>query len=147
MAGQAQPCVQCGASGRLGTCDELFHALLALDHQRLQPWGRYHGLNVACFGLQHPSGITAKVLDGQLAMLTAFLVGGLDAVNAREAEQVRANRRGGLMRADAAAVVPPSSAPVVLVTIEDVAVDGTFPAEGYQQRMHAWARSIAGERP
>ena len=58
-------CPECGAAGGGGSCLAQFHALLALDHQRLQPWGRYHGLNVACFLLQHPSTVTTTVLGEQ----------------------------------------------------------------------------------
>ena len=141
--------MQCGASGRLASCIDLFHSLLALDHQRLQPWGSYHGLNVACFGLQHPSGASEKVLNGQREMVMTFLADGLDAVHAREAALVRANRHGKQRLRKAGpppAVLPATPSHGPAVTIEDVAVDGTFPADGYEQRMHAWARSIADDR-
>ena len=32
------------------------------------------------------------------------------------------------------------------MTIEDTSLDGTFPAAGYEQRMHDWARSVKTER-
>ncbi|MFD2795498.1 DUF5946 family protein [Promicromonospora vindobonensis] len=137
-------CAECGAGVRLGSCTDLFHGLLALDHQRLQPWGSFHGLNVACYFLQHPSRTSATVLGGQWHVVTTFLAGGLAAVHALGAEMLRANRRkaGPLPTFDPA---PVRSVPAV-VTIADLSVDGTFPADGYEARMLEWARSIRAER-
>ncbi|MFD6697935.1 MULTISPECIES: DUF5946 family protein [unclassified Microbacterium] len=144
MADEAASCIECGASGCLGNCGDLFHALLALDHQRLQPWGRFHGLNVACFLLQHPSQAPAGASDGLWQMVTTFLAGGLDAVNQLESDRVRSNRRGRKPPLVVESPPPRTSAPSV--TIEDVSVDGSFPASGYESRMFEWASSIAEER-
>ncbi|WP_260194974.1 DUF5946 family protein [Actinophytocola gossypii] len=137
-------CEECGASGRLGSCTELFGALLALDHERRQPWGRFHGLNVACFQLQHPSATTVSAVGGQWQVVNTFLAGGLTAIQDLQTRWVRSNRRGARPW-PAADSVPARSAPPT-VTIEDVSVDGTFPASGYEERMHAWAKSVAAER-
>lgn len=144
MTDKAAECAECGASGRLGTCAELFDALLALDLQRLQPWGRFHGLNVACYLLQHPSRAPASALDGHWHMVTLFLAEGLDAMNALQAGLVRANRHGA--RPWSAFDPPPARSAPATVTIEDTSFDGTFPAAGYEQRMLDWARSVEAER-
>ena len=137
-------CAECGAGVRLGSCTELFHGLLALDHQRLQPWGSFHGLNVACYSLQHPSRTSVAVLGGQWHVVTTFLAGGLAAVHAFGAEMLRANRRkaGPLPTFDP----PPVRSRSATVTIADLSVDGTFPAAGYALRILQWARSIRAER-
>lgn len=148
MADTARPCPECGGSGRLGGCQDLFHALLALDHERRQPWGSHHALNVACFTLQHPGRVATGVLEGERRLIATFLDGGLDAVHELTAQLVRANRRGHRPAASAMPSVGPtpreSRGAARPMTIEDVAVDGTFPADGYPERMHAWASWIAG---
>lgn len=148
VANMTQECGDCGASGDLGTCSQLFDALLALDLQRLQPWGRFHGLNVACFLLQHPSyPLAAKsttASGGQWQHVTTFVNKGLDAVHELETHRVRANRQG--KRPWLAVDLPPPRVHHPHTTIEDVSVDGTFPAEGYPQRMRAWAKSVIAER-
>ena len=137
-------CAECGASGQLGACVDLFHGLLALDHQRLQPWGSFHGLNVACYFLQHPSQTSAAVQGGQWHVVATFLAGGLDAVHALGAEALRANRRGA--RPSPTFDPPPARSLPAAVTIADLSVDGTFPAVGYELRILEWARSIRAER-
>lgn len=137
-------CAECGAGSESETCTELFLALLALDHQRLAPWGRFHGLNVACFYLQHPSTMTVAALSGQWQTLTSYLQGGIEAVDQLAAMRVRQNRRGQLEFLDLHP--PPERLWPATVTIKDVAVDGTFPASGYEDRMRSWAQSIASER-
>ncbi|WP_460112225.1 DUF5946 family protein [Streptomyces platensis] len=126
------------------SCDDLFQTLLALDHARQAPWGPLHGVSVSCFLFQHPSQLPSD--DGAMAwaLLHAYLDGGLDEVNqlvgqARLGNSHRVRsipsrvvRDVALPRRDA----PPSR---FCVTIEDVAVDGTFPAEGFAERVKAWA--------
>lgn len=142
-----EPCVECGAPAR--SCDELFQALLALDHSRQAPWGPLHGVSVACFLLQHPSRLPAG--DGAMAwaILRAYLDGGLDEVN----RLVGRARRGNSHRVqdahspDAQDVMPPDrDAPRsgFSVTIDDVAVDGTFPAAEFAERVGAWAAATVG---
>ncbi|MCP2286192.1 hypothetical protein APR04_005128 [Promicromonospora umidemergens] len=144
MTDETIACAECGAGGDLGACVDLFHGLLALDHQRLQPWGSFHGLNVACYFLQHPTQTSAAVLGGQWQVVTTFLAQGLDAVHTLEADLVRANRRkaGPLPSFDP----PPARSAPAAVTIADLSVDGTFPADGYEARILEWARSIRAER-
>lgn len=137
-------CAECGVSMDSRSCDDLFHALLALDHERQEPWGPLHGVSVSCFLFQHPSRLPADGGARAWALLHAYLEGGLDEVNqlvgqARLGNSHRANntpprvvRDVALPRRDA----PPSG---FSVTIEDVAVDGTFPAEGFAERVKAWA--------
>ncbi|WP_078871741.1 DUF5946 family protein [Streptomyces sp. NRRL S-337] len=137
-------CAECGASMESRSCDDLFNVLLALDHARQSPWGPLHGISVSCFLLQHPSRLPADDGARAWALLHAYLEGGLDEVNqlvgqARRGNSHRAKntparvvRDAELPRRDA----PPSR---FSVTIEDVAVDGTFPAEEFAERVKAWA--------
>lgn len=141
MSHQQSPCLECGASGRFGTCADLFGALLALDHERRQPWGRFHSVNVACYLLQHPSQASESVRAGQWQVVGTFLDGGLDAVDRLTTARVRANRDGRPPLAPTPA--PPAGDGRPDVTIEDVSVDGTFPAEDYGARMLRWAQSVA----
>lgn len=136
-------CAECGATGRFGSCPQLFETLLALDHQRLQPWGRFHGLNVACYLLQHPSQAIHGVHLEHLELVTAYLEGGLAAVTELERRRVRLNRNHRLPTSKGPAP-PLTNRPVC--TIVDVSVDGTFPADGYEERMQRWANSAHWER-
>lgn len=95
------------------TCGELFDRLLALDHSRRQPWGPLHGQAVACYFLQHPH---APRAPRESAPLWAFL--------------------------ESFAAGPEADASPWPMTIHDVAVDGTFPALGYSERLRRWARSV-----
>ncbi|NYV73929.1 DUF5946 family protein [Streptomyces sp. UH6] len=139
-----EPCAECGAPMNPRSCDELFHALLALDHSRQAPWGPLHGVSVACFLLQHPSRLPSD--DGAMAwaLLRAYLDGGLDEVDqlvgqARRGNSHRVQSPPSRVARDAA--LPHRSAPRsgYSVTIEDVAVDGTFPAAEFTERVEAWA--------
>jgi hypothetical protein len=121
----------------------MFEALLALDHRRLQPWGEFHGLNVACYLLQHPAQAPHGVDGEHLELVTAFLGGGLAAARRWERERVRLNRQQQLSAARRP--IPTRSHPATF-TIADLSVDGTFPAEGYEERMKRWAASVRRER-
>lgn len=106
-------CEECGAPTNEATCAELFDRLLALDHSRQQPWGSLHGEAVACYFSQHPN---APRAPREVASLITRL------------EQFVADEQ------------LPQSAQTT--TNHDVAVDGSFPAAGYQERLEQWARSI-----
>lgn len=149
MSDERAACLQCGASGRFGTCTELFHRLLALDHERRQPWGVFHGLNLVCFLLQHPEQSSATDTAGQWQLLTAYVSGGLEALHHLESQRVQAGRRGDRPWIGIEPAPPRISSPRDHdrgVTIEDVSVDGSFPAPGYADRMAAWATAISLER-
>ncbi|GII96120.1 DUF5946 family protein [Sinosporangium siamense] len=139
-------CPECGAPALPYTCEELFHAVLALDHSRLAPWGPLHGVTVACFLLQHPSRLPAGPDRTRTwAILHAYLDEGLPAVARLTARARRANshrNRTGVLPG-AAAMPPAPEAPAYGVTIADVARDGTFPADGFPERVTAWARATA----
>jgi hypothetical protein len=129
-------CRECGGDAAAAPCAELFLRLLALDHSRAQPWGGLHAVNVACYFLQHPSLLARPQLDAQWAVVMLFLDDGLDALAARTAAAVRRNsHRHGGRHVEASG----GRAPDFAVTITDVAVDGTFPAEGFPQRVGRWA--------
>ncbi|WP_432144478.1 DUF5946 family protein [Streptomyces sp. bgisy084] len=139
-----EPCAECGAPMDPRSCDELFQTLLALDHERQAPWGPLHGVSVSCFLLQHPSRLPADDGGTAWALLHAYLDGGLDAVN----QLVGRARRGNSHRAKGSpspavrdAARPYRDAPHsrFSVTIHDVAVDGSFPASEFTERVRAWA--------
>ncbi|MFJ9446447.1 DUF5946 family protein [Kitasatospora sp. NPDC101235] len=139
-----EPCPECGASMDPRSCDELFHALLALDHSRQAPWGPLHGVSVSCFLLQHPSRLPAD--DGAMAwaLLHTYLEGGLDEVNQLVGQARRDNShrvKGGPLRVVRDAPLPhrDASRSRFSVTIQDVAVDGTFPSSAFTERVKAWA--------
>ncbi|KUL55373.1 hypothetical protein ADL22_00295 [Streptomyces sp. NRRL F-4489] len=149
-----KPCAECGAPMGSRSCDELFHALLALDHSRQAPWGPLHGVSVSCFLLQHPSRLPADGGAMARTLLSAYLEGGLEQANQLVAQARRGNShvvKGGPSRVDRKVTPPPREAPVrspFAVTIEDVAVDGTFPASRFTERVRAWAAATvdAGRR-
>ncbi|MFI5521023.1 DUF5946 family protein [Streptomyces platensis] len=139
-----ETCAECGAPMDPRSCDELFQILLALDHARQAPWGPLHGVSVACFLLQHPSRLPADDGARAWALLHAYLEGGLDEVNqlvgrARRGNSHRVQGRPAPAAPDAARPrrdTPHSPFPV---TIHDVAVDGSFPATEFTERVKAWA--------
>ncbi len=63
-------CSECGAAIDSRSCEELFHRLLALDHQDEQPWASFHALNVACYALQHPPTTKPRHLAAQHAVVS-----------------------------------------------------------------------------
>lgn len=137
-------CSECGAPMDPRSCDDLFHALLALDHSQQAPWGPLHGVSVSCFVLQHPSWHPPD--DGAMgwALLRAYLEGGLYEVNqfvgqARRGNSHRVKARPSRFVRDAALPHWDALPSRFSVTIEDVAVDGTFPAAGFAERVKAWA--------
>jgi len=77
-------------------------------------------------------------------MVNGYLDGGLEAVHKLAADRVDRNR--SLNHESRPFPAPPPRVIQSTMTIEDVSVDGTFPAEGYQTRMRSWARAIAAER-
>lgn len=122
--------------------------LLAYDHGQRQPWATFHTLNVACYLLQHPSQGTAASQAGQWLMIRAFLDHGIDRVHTLARAAVRRNShlhggRGGL---DAELPAPPPQVRHPTVTIHTVAVDGSFPAAGYESRMRDWAAATVAAR-
>lgn len=150
-------CEDCGA--RLGnkTCAELFLDLLALDHSRQQPWGPLHGVVTAAFFLQHPSdsrttpaqqafglSLIHDYLRGGQAALTAATEGARASNSHRAADGTRTRRAGGRpTETTGAQRAAELVEPVTATTIHDVAVDGTFPAAGYEERVRRWARFVA----
>ena len=138
-------CGQCGATSAGEGCEGLFERLLALDHSRRPPWGPLHGLAVACFFLQHPAHPLAPRGGNERAwaFLHAYLAGGqrsLD-VATRAARAAGSNRQVRSRAPDVA--MPERPAPTIFATtIADVAVDGTFPASGYEERIRRWAEDI-----
>ncbi|GIF62102.1 hypothetical protein Ais01nite_01370 [Asanoa ishikariensis] len=147
MAIDAHPplCAECGSRQAPLSCDELFERLLALDHSRQPPWGPLHGVVVSCFFLQHPAHRLAPRgrKDAGWAFLLAYRSGGPAALEA----VIHSARRRNSHRSHAgpelfhpAVPLPERPAPTSFgTTIADVAVDGSFPADGYDQRVSAWA--------
>lgn len=151
-------CADCGALLGTRTCADLFLDLLALDHSRQAPWGPLHAVVTAAFLLQHPSDPRASpTLQGfGLSLVHDYLRGGPVALAAatdraraanshRVADGTPTRRAGG--RPAQGTGAQPVAGPVELLTIHDVAVDGTFPAAGHEERVRRWVRSIAAAAP
>jgi len=83
-------CPECGAPWP-PTCEELFHAVLALDHARRPPWGPLHAVTVACFLLQHPSRQPAADRARTWTILQTYLADGLPATTRLTEQARRAN--------------------------------------------------------
>jgi hypothetical protein len=106
---------------------------------------------VACFLLQHPTSPTAPASGGdvQWTIVHRYLTGGQPAVDAfvARARSRNSHRRGG--PAGPARFTGPQDPELPDVTpprrygttIADVAVDGSFPADGHEDRVRAWAHS------
>jgi hypothetical protein len=145
-------CAECGRFTAEATCETLFHQLLALDHSRQEPWGPLHGVAVGTYFLQHPTGQKPAALRPQWSLAHAYLAGGLPRIEAmtRRVRQLNANSGSGRKpeAADYGDAPPlPSATPTAYaVTIGDVAVDGTFPAEGYAERVRAWVSATIEAR-
>lgn len=131
-------CPECGAL----SCEELFHTVLALDHSRRPPWGPLHGVTVACFLLQHPSRQPAADRARTWTILWTYVTEGLAATNrlTEQARRANSHRNRGTQPpvADGPSGPPPAAFDV---TIADVAMDGTFPAGGFPERVTAWAEA------
>jgi hypothetical protein len=144
----ADRCPECGAVTDSTSCEDLFHRLLALDHQQEQPWASFHAINVACYALQHPSTTKTPHLAVQHKVVAVFCDDGLPGVLALTASARARNShrsRGSTVDFfDVADQTFPATAPPhrFTVTIHDVAVDGNFPAAGYTDRVAAWAKDV-----
>ncbi|AJT40869.1 hypothetical protein UM93_03915 [Psychromicrobium lacuslunae] len=120
---------------------------MALDHARLQPWGSFHALNVACYFLQFPDRSSRASLEREWALLQCFLREGLQGVHSLTEAAVRANNHrqppaaplGEALVNEVLPVGPPVDPDFGIL---DVAVDGTFPSPGYSERMLRWAKSL-----
>ncbi|NBE96629.1 hypothetical protein FE391_22415 [Nonomuraea sp. KC401] len=138
-------CTGCGAAG--DECEELFHRLLVLDFSRQAPWSPLHAVSVSCYFFQHPE----RAVDGGPAfywsLLHMYLRDGVEAMRrgTERARHLNSHRYGGrkptLDDFPGAPPFPEAGPPptAYAVTIVDVAVDGTFPAEGFEEREQAWA--------
>ncbi|TDB69403.1 DUF5946 family protein [Micromonospora sp. KC721] len=140
-------CAECGAPQIPRPCQDLFHELLALDHSGRAPWAPVHTVVVATFYLQHSSPVAAAGRATHWAILQMYLRDGLDALLAAARQAVRRNshRFGGRRPTvdDYPGGPPfPVAAPApgrFTTTIVDVAVDGTFPPDGHEDRVRRWA--------
>jgi hypothetical protein len=108
-----------------------FEALLALDHSRRPPWGPLHAVAVSCYLLQRTE-VQIRSDDSRLEILRAFLAGGRPSLDAKVARLRRADTR----TSTGVALAVPAGFDM---TILDVSVDGSFPAEGYEQRVRQWS--------
>ncbi|MGY2065263.1 DUF5946 family protein [Blastococcus sp. SYSU DS0619] len=143
-------CGDCGADISSATCSELFLDLLAMDHSRQPPWGPLHGVVVAAFFLQHPSDPQASPSQQAfgLELLHDYLRGGAPRLagaskRARRDNSHRSSARRSPKSAPEVVVERPNDGRRFTTTLHDVAVNGTFPAAGHEERVHAWARSVA----
>ena len=128
-----QSCDQCGAP--VADCVERFHALLALDHSRAEPWGSRHGLAFAVFTLQHSRDASPETVQRCREMLHRVYVLGED--RTRVASEFR--RRGASDDVDLSKLVGDKQPPEGFAfTIVDM---GDFGAESYAANLDAWCRA------
>ncbi len=141
-------CPECGAPARPHSCEDLFGAVLALDHSRREPWGPLHSVTVSCYLLQHPSRLPEAARARPWAVLHTYLDGGLPAVTrlAEGARRANSHCGRGVQPSEAFPGSPPpplTTPPTAFsVTVNDVAHDGTFPADGFPERVTAWAEAV-----
>lgn len=111
----------------------------------MQPWGSYHALNVACYFLEFPEQSSKTVLEREWTLLQRFLREGLPGVHALTASAVKANNHRWPQAARGITTegkLPSHPLGKLEFGILDVAVDGSFPAAGYPERMLRWAQSL-----
>ncbi len=136
-------CLECGATYEDDgdDCPRRFHALLALDHSRTEPWGSRHGLAFSAFALQHPGRFPPDVAERAWILLYSVYVLGSDYQRV-----TAALRRLGRQSPDwdVPALPSPRPAPPFAVTIADL---GSFPAASYPEQLDRWCRAaLAGWR-
>ncbi len=142
-------CPECSARPAGGThdCDDLFGRLLAREFAD-GPLGRWHGITVPCFFLQHPSRQPAASRPFHWATLAWFVRDGLPGVEGwwRRNRERNSHRSGGRrptvadVPADLPAFPGGPSPTAYRVTIADVATsDLSFPLLGHEQRVVEWA--------
>ncbi|WP_425570192.1 DUF5946 family protein [Nonomuraea rosea] len=140
-------CAECGAAA--GSCEALFHELLARDLSGRVPWAPLHAVSVACYSFQHPGRMGNTVPAYYWAVLHAYVRGGVDALThlTQRTQQRNSHRYGGSGPAAGdfsdvpefpRGVGPPGA---YEVTIQDVAVDGDFPADGFEEWARRWAEA------
>ena len=136
-------CAQCGATfpGDAQSCDERFDHLLALDHQRLQPWGSRHGLAFSTFALQHPEGRPEKQLAACWVMLYRVWKLGDNRAKLAAAMRERQDQPPSEWGVPPLPAVPPTGTTYV-VTIADL---GGFDAETYPIKLEEWGRATLSE--
>lgn len=138
-------CEECGAPA--DSCEALFHELLVHDFSGQPPWAPLHAVAVACYFFQHPARLAGEAPAFYWALLHVYLQEGADALahRAQLARRRNSHRFGGHTPTAGDFPGAPPFPQVVdpprryAVTIEDVAVDGSFPAEGYGDRARRWA--------
>ena len=128
-------CPECGAqySSETDTCETRFHALLALDHSRQEPWGSRHGQAFAAYALQHPSAFPASLDAAWSALYRIYRFDETAAdvfASVREGRAINANSRVPARPREATAHPR--------VTIVDL---GDFAASTYATELDAWCRA------
>lgn len=145
-------CRQCAAGSSVG-CEELLHRLLALDHSRMLPWAPLHAVVASCFWLQHADRFEPDRQLWHWVMIGVYAEGGLPALTrlAEELRRLNGHTASGPLRIprhyrESIGPLPTRSESAPLprcyaVTIHDVSVDGTFPAEGHARRVRTWVEA------
>jgi hypothetical protein len=127
-------CAACRALETFGPCHQLFDKLLALDHSATRPWGPLHGVATACYFLHHPIDPRAPAERNTLARLLREAID--PAVPLPKLLSVAERQRFNEL------LPAPISARDQIRSIQDLSLDGTFPAAGYAVRLRAWAAHI-----
>lgn len=140
-------CEDCGAS----RCADVFDELLALEFQRIEPFGRLHGVTVAAFGVQHPSRFDRRVREAQWALLWAFHTGGIDAAEQLQGARRRSAARGRgdptVARLQAASPPLPDTIGCGGTIADLTGSDGRLDPDGHTDRVRQWVTSIVDTSP
>jgi hypothetical protein len=133
-------CPDCGAAGgEDGTgCAEAWHAILAHDHARHQPWGAHHGLAFACHALQHAASAPLAVRAASWQLLVRVYREGGDPAAAVRDLRAQAGRDRPAPDLPAAVADPARRTRPFAVTVADAAAAD---ADAYPAVLEAWARA------
>ena len=135
-------CPECGALlGDAQTCEELFHAALAMEWTDPPVTGSAHHLLVATYMLQHPSGFTAEGRAGFAAVVTSVVDDDLTGAQLRERNRGRLDQQDREWSIKAKVPAEPELRQWTATIADALAGD----ASGLPERVHAWARSVREE--
>lgn len=142
MAEDEPRCPECGAPlGEATSCEELFHAALAMEWVDPPVTALAHHLLVATYMYQHPSGFTPEGTAGFGEVIRVSVDENLSA------EQLRARNRGRFEQQDRDWVIRRKVPAETILrewtcTIAD-AIDGE--PDRLPERVWTWARSVREE--
>lgn len=91
---EIQICRECGAMHEQGSCEEIFHWILAMEYDSPRLLAE-HFKTVACYTTQHPAAYTPEAIQGLIEALREHLEEGLRVteIRNRHSRQYEGSRR------------------------------------------------------